>query len=104
MRTTFYDRELISGAMQAGVNGYLLKETTIEEIVKAVETVHDGSVLVSEKVMDKLVDSENRIQAQRRHDLGLPAITSVTPLLGTNRSQQTGKRNLQPYGSRTNQS
>jgi DNA-binding NarL/FixJ family response regulator len=58
MLTTFDDRELIADAINAGANGYLLKETPIDDIVKAVEAVHEGNVLVSEKVVEKLVSSK----------------------------------------------
>ena len=54
MLTTFDDRELIADAMKAGANGYLLKETPIADIVKAIEAVHEGNVLISEKIMEKL--------------------------------------------------
>lgn len=40
MLTTFNDREYIIEAMKAGANGYFLKDTPFEKIVKAIKTVH----------------------------------------------------------------
>ena len=58
MLTTFDDSELISDAMKAGANGYILKETPIENIVKAIEAVHEGNVLISQKVVEKLASGQ----------------------------------------------
>ncbi|NIM93424.1 MAG: response regulator [Anaerolineales bacterium] len=43
-------------ALQAGVRGYLLKETAGAEIVDAVRVVHDGRRYLSRKVSDKVVE------------------------------------------------
>lgn len=58
MLTTFDDRELISDAMNAGANGYILKETPIDAIAKAIKAAHEGNVLISEKVIEKLASGE----------------------------------------------
>jgi DNA-binding NarL/FixJ family response regulator len=40
--TTFADAELVLGAVQAGVDGYLLKDVDIQELAHAIRTVHAG--------------------------------------------------------------
>lgn len=48
--------EHIFQALQAGVCGYLLKETAGVEIVDAVRTVHAGRRYLSEKISEKMID------------------------------------------------
>ena len=43
-------RETISAAMRAGVSGYMLKDSTAEEIVDALRTVMEGKAILHPKV------------------------------------------------------
>lgn len=54
MLTTFDDRELVDSALQAGAHGYLLKDTPVSEIVKAIKAAHRGRMLMSPRVAEKL--------------------------------------------------
>lgn len=40
--TTFADSELVLGAVQAGADGYLLKDIDIQELAQAIRVVHAG--------------------------------------------------------------
>jgi NarL family two-component system response regulator LiaR len=40
--TTFSEAELVLGAVQAGANGYLLKDVEVHELAHAISTVHSG--------------------------------------------------------------
>jgi DNA-binding NarL/FixJ family response regulator len=40
--TTFADAELVLGAVQAGADGYLLKDVDVQELTRAIRTVHSG--------------------------------------------------------------
>jgi DNA-binding NarL/FixJ family response regulator len=40
--TTFDDDEMLSGALRAGANGFILKDSSAEDLVAAVRTVADG--------------------------------------------------------------
>jgi NarL family two-component system response regulator LiaR len=40
--TTFAEAELVLGAVQAGVDGYLLKDVDVQELARAVQTVSGG--------------------------------------------------------------
>ncbi len=58
--------EHIFRALQAGVCGYLLKETAGVEVVDAVRTVHAGRRYLSEKISEKMIDDYLRL----REDVG----------------------------------
>src|SRR5262245_35083133 len=40
--TTFAEADLVLGAVQAGADGYLLKDVDIQELARAIRTVHGG--------------------------------------------------------------
>jgi DNA-binding NarL/FixJ family response regulator len=40
--TTFSEAELVLGALQAGADGFLLKDVEISELNAAIRAVHDG--------------------------------------------------------------
>ena len=40
--TTFAEADLVLGAVQAGADGYLLKDVDVQELVRAIRTVHGG--------------------------------------------------------------
>ncbi len=58
--------EHIFRALQAGVCGYLLKETAGVEVVDAVRIVHTGRRYLSEKISEKMIDDYLRL----REDVG----------------------------------
>ncbi len=53
--TTFDADELVLRALQAGAEGFLLKDTAPEEIVRAIELVHAGSGMLSPTVTRQLI-------------------------------------------------
>jgi DNA-binding NarL/FixJ family response regulator len=56
MLTTFDDRALMSDAIKAGALGYILKESTIEEVVFAIKSVFRGNMLVPREAIDASED------------------------------------------------
>jgi DNA-binding NarL/FixJ family response regulator len=54
--TTFDDDDFVFQALQNGAVGYILKSIGSEELLRAVEAVHDGQFLVSDAVGRKLID------------------------------------------------
>jgi DNA-binding NarL/FixJ family response regulator len=40
--TTFNDDDLLSGALRAGASGFVLKDSSAEELIRAVRTVAQG--------------------------------------------------------------
>jgi DNA-binding NarL/FixJ family response regulator len=55
--TVFMDSEQILKALQAGASGYLLKRTSRDEIVEAIEQVWTGGAPMSSQIARKVVES-----------------------------------------------
>ncbi len=56
MLTAYEDEPYIMAALRAGVNGYLLKTATSEELVRAVYAVAEGETALSPAVARKMVE------------------------------------------------
>lgn len=56
MLTTFDDDQYVVEALRLGAVGYLLKDMPPAELICAVRAVHEGGVLISPKVANKLVE------------------------------------------------
>lgn len=53
--TTFEDNDYIFNGLRNGADGYLLKDADPDEIIRAIKTVNNGSVLLHPKVSAKIV-------------------------------------------------
>jgi DNA-binding NarL/FixJ family response regulator len=53
--TTFDDDEFVLQGMRAGAKGFLLKDVTLENLVRAIETVHRGDTYVQPVVTEKIL-------------------------------------------------
>jgi DNA-binding NarL/FixJ family response regulator len=56
MLTTYDESDLIFDSLRAGANGYMLKNTPREELVRAVEQVHAGGAPMSLKIARKVIN------------------------------------------------
>jgi two-component system NarL family response regulator len=54
--TTYDNEEDIFRALEAGARGYLLKDTTSEELVAAVRQIHDGERYLPQAIASRLAD------------------------------------------------
>lgn len=63
--TTFDDDDAVIGALQAGTLGYLLKDSTKEELFTAIQMVHQGNYYFPPKITAKIVNELNRIRNNR---------------------------------------
>jgi DNA-binding NarL/FixJ family response regulator len=54
MLTTFDDSELFMQSLQAGANGFLLKDVSLDKLVSAVKTLADGGFVAEPVVMKQL--------------------------------------------------
>lgn len=54
MLTTFDDSELFMQSLQAGANGFLLKDVSLDKLVNAVKTLADGGFVAEPVVMKQL--------------------------------------------------
>lgn len=59
--TTFNDDEYIYDALKNGASGYLLKDTSPMEILKAVRTVYNGGALIQSEVAVKVIDKFSQL-------------------------------------------
>ena len=53
--TTFDDHELVLQGLQAGAQGYLLKDVSLESLIAAIEAVHRGETIVQPAITDTLL-------------------------------------------------
>lgn len=58
--TTFQDSEYISQAMQLGASGYLLKDSSYEEIYEAIKIANNKNVVLDGKVSKSLLEFSNK--------------------------------------------
>jgi NarL family two-component system response regulator LiaR len=72
--STYYDRNLIQGAMQAGAIGYLVKGVSGVEMAEAIRAAHAGRTALTTEAVDALVqpakrETEPKSELQLGHDL-----------------------------------
>jgi DNA-binding NarL/FixJ family response regulator len=56
MLTTYEDDDLIFNSLRAGASGYMLKDTSPDELIHAIEQVHAGGAPMSMPIARKVVD------------------------------------------------
>ena len=78
MLTVSDDEEDLYEAIKAGVNGYLLKEISVEEVAEAIRAVAQGQSLISPSMASKLLTQFNVLarKAEERQQYPPPALTS----------------------------
>lgn len=55
--TAFDDDPFIMAALEAGINGFVLKTADMEEIVEAVRAVHEGKSVMDPEILPKLMQA-----------------------------------------------
>ena len=63
--TTYGQVSFITGMLRNGAMGYLYKNTSETELIKAVRTVYKGEQYLSQEVNEKLIDKASRITPKR---------------------------------------
>jgi DNA-binding NarL/FixJ family response regulator len=78
MLTVSDDEEDLYEAIKAGVNGYLLKEISVEEVAEAIRAVAQGQSLISPSMASKLLTQFNVLarKAEERQQFPPPTLTS----------------------------
>jgi DNA-binding NarL/FixJ family response regulator len=74
--TTFDDHELVLQGLQAGAQGYLLKDVSLESLISAIEAVHKGETIVQPAITDTLLRG---LKTQKGGFDSLPEPTSLSP-------------------------
>ena len=64
MLTTFDDHESVMQALQTGAKGYLLKDVSLETLVEAIETVHEGKTLIQPAITEKLLEGLRGVKGE----------------------------------------
>jgi two-component system NarL family response regulator len=64
--TNYEEDEYVLRAMRAGAMGYLLKSTPQEDIVRAVETVHENKRWIPPNIAQRLLESIGREELSQR--------------------------------------
>lgn len=54
--TAYEDDQLILELIRAGATGYLVKDTHVDEVVKAIRVAHDGESLIQPRVAQKMLN------------------------------------------------
>ncbi len=65
--TTYDTDEYIFDAIEAGAKGYLLKDTSREELFRAVRTVNRGESLIEPAVISRVLDRLTQLSHQAAH-------------------------------------
>ena len=74
--TTFDDDEAVVPALQAGAQGYLLKDVTLEHLVAAIRTVAQGGTMVQPGITDTLL---RRVGATQPNGAWVDLFEPLTP-------------------------
>ncbi|MFC6022656.1 response regulator [Plantactinospora solaniradicis] len=67
MLTTFHLDEYVQEALALGASGFLLKNASPQEVLRAVRTVHDGHAMLAPEVTARLLHTFAAQRPQRRH-------------------------------------
>lgn len=94
--TTFNDDEYIFQGLKNGADGYILKDSNSEDIIKAIKTAHAGNILLNPEVAAKVVRALNASDSwnlkQNNPPEGLHLLTSreldVAKLIAGGRSNK----------------
>ena len=74
--TTFDDHELVLQGLQAGAQGYLLKDVSLESLIAAIQAVHNGETIVQPAITDSLLKG---LATQKGEFDSLPNPQSLSP-------------------------
>lgn len=75
--TMHKEEELINRALDSGVNGFVLKENAVEDILEAIQTVADGGHYLSPSVSGFLIKRRNRAESLAAQKPGLDDLTKA---------------------------
>jgi len=61
--TTFDDHQFILRGIQAGAKGYLLKDVSLDTLIRSIETVHAGERLIQPAITERLMQGLQGIKS-----------------------------------------
>jgi DNA-binding NarL/FixJ family response regulator len=74
--TTFDDHELVLNGLKAGAQGYLLKDVSLNNLVAAIVSVHNGETIVQPAITDTLLRS---LKPEKSEFDALPEPQALSP-------------------------
>ncbi len=87
--TTFNEDELLSGALRAGAAGFVLKDSSAEELIRAVRSVAGGDSYLDPAVTERVLSTYRKAAATPSH-IDITELTTreldVLTLIGKGRS------------------
>ena len=72
MLTAAMDETMIFKSLKAGAKGYLSKDTSISDLIKAIKTVHQGEIWIERKLMARFLEGEAIVNSGREVRAGKP--------------------------------
>ena len=73
MFTVFEENDKIFQAIKAGASGYLLKKASPEEIIEAIQQLHEGGAPMSPSIARKVISAFQAVPAQGLEEFKLTA-------------------------------
>lgn len=96
--TMYKDETLFNKAMDIGVKGYVLKENTVSEILRCVESVLAGKHYLSPEISDFLIHRNKKLATSATDHQGLhlltPAEKNILKLLASMKTNQEMAKEL----------
>jgi len=71
--TSYQDQDRITAIMTAGASGYLLKDSSADELMQAIRGIHSGNIILSPVIMKAISDPSLREVPEQ------PAVDALTP-------------------------
>lgn len=65
--TTYNDREIIEEMLEAGVSGYMLKNSSKQELADGIRKVAQGGIYFSNEVQESLMKNYLRLNREKNH-------------------------------------
>ncbi len=97
--TTYDEDDLMLRSLQAGVRGYLLKESSLETVLQAIESAARGDMLLQPEMMKRILDHATRRRSpasptQENSDFNLTARERevLAGIASGERSKEVGAR------------
>jgi DNA-binding NarL/FixJ family response regulator len=70
------DQDALTRALEAGANGYLTKESPVDELIEALRAVHRGDTLVPSRMLGRLFDG--LLRHRRDQDAAIRLMSDLT--------------------------
>lgn len=94
--TSFKEGDLVKKALEAGAIGYLLKNVSADELVRAIRAAHAGRATLSPEVAQALVETANQPPAPGLDLTEREREVLVLMIEGLNNTQIAGKLTVSP--------